>query len=152
MDVLHKQKESVLGAADAHKAEGREMKDQLTKMKKEIGFGSTQEIDERIATIEFKLHTESVPLKDEKKMLVEIQLLKKNRPKVTSMTQLQESITGRDPGTDKRAAGNEIKAQIAVCMEKKKKVHERLTELNESRKSQLGDMPQLIEERDAVSK
>jgi len=152
LDALHKQKEQVLGAVDAHKAEGREMKDQLQKMKKTIGYGSVQEIDERIASIEFKLWTESVPLKEEKKLLAEIQELKKNRPKVTSMTQLQESLTGRDAGMDKRAAGNEIKAQIALAMEKKKGVSAKLTELNESRKTQLGDLPELIEERDAIGK
>merc|ERR1712194_158052 len=102
---------------------GREMRDQLTKMKKTIGYGSVQEIDERIASIEFKLWTESVPLKEEKKFLAEIQELKKNRPKVTSMSQLQESISGRDSGMDKRAAGNEIKAQIALAMEKKKGIN-----------------------------
>jgi len=85
-------------------------------------------------------------------MLVEIQELKKNRPKVTGMLGLQESLTGRDGGGDKRAAGNELKAQIAIKMEAKKLIHGRLTELNESRKSQLGDMPQLIEERDGISK
>jgi len=128
------------------------MKDELQKMKKTIGYGSIQEIDERIATIEFKLWTESVPLKEEKKCLVEIQELKRNRPKVTNMSQLQDNLSNRDPGMDKRAAGNEIKAQIALCMERKKKIHERLTELNESRKSQLGDLPELIEQRDTNSK
>jgi uncharacterized coiled-coil DUF342 family protein len=45
------------------------MREQLKKMKQSIGYGSVQEIDERIATIEFKLHTESVPLKEEKKYI-----------------------------------------------------------------------------------
>merc|ERR1712151_209252 len=46
----------------------------------------------------------------------------------------------------------EVKAQIALCMERKKKIHEKLTELNDSRKEQLGDIPQLIEKRDGLSK
>jgi uncharacterized coiled-coil DUF342 family protein len=152
IDALHKQKEQLLGAASAHKQEGREMRDQLNKMKQNIGYGSVQEIDERIATIEFKLHTESVSLKEEKKLIEEIKQLKKNRPKVTGMNHLQETLQERTPNMDNRAAGMEVKAQIALCMERKKKIHEKLTELNESRKAQLGDLPQLIEKRDGISK
>jgi len=152
MDVLHKQKEEVLGSVQASKQEGIEMKGKLDKMKKTIGYTNVQDIDERIASIEFKLWTESVPLKEEKKYLIEIQELKKSRPKVTQMHALQGAMAGRDTGGDKREQGKEIKAQIAICMERKKKIMEKLTALNESRKEQMGDLPQLIEEREGLNK
>ena len=60
--------------------------------RKSIGYNTEQEIDNRIASIEFQLCTESVPLKEEKKLLAEIQILKKNRPKVSTVQQMEQPL------------------------------------------------------------
>merc|ERR1712139_75696 len=41
---------------------------------------------------------------------------------------------------------------MAVFREQKKAIQERLSELNEKRKEQMGDMPQILEKKDAIQK
>merc|ERR1712241_477169 len=53
--------------------EQTDARNQINKMKRSIGYDSETKIDDRIATIEFKLWTESISLKEEKKYLQEIQ-------------------------------------------------------------------------------
>eukprot|EP00972_Heterocapsa_arctica_P105288 15514100-Heterocapsa_arctica.AAC.1 len=66
-------------------------------MKKSIGVGSEEEIDKKIADIEWKLHTDSHSLKDEMKFLKEIQELKKCRPKVAQVKAMEASVVGFNP-------------------------------------------------------
>merc|ERR1719476_250985 len=118
------EKKNELNAAMGNKrAEGIAMKDDLQKMKKSIGYASEADIDNRIATIEFKLQTESMPLKDEKKFMLELSELKKNRPKVAK----------------------------AKHREEKKAIQEKLAKLRDERKAKLGDVPTWVDERQKLS-
>merc|ERR1712039_652847 len=129
-------------------------KDDLSKMKKSIGYTSEADIDNRIATIEFKLWTESVPLKEEKKYLLEIQELKKNRPKVAKVNALEGNLSAlRDgsAGDDLKATVGEINAAMAKHREEKKGIQEKLSALRDERKEKLGDVPQWVDERNKLS-
>merc|ERR1712113_267044 len=130
--------------------EGIAMKNDLQKMKKSIGYNSEADIDNRIATIEFKLCTESVPLKDEKAYIIELQALKKNRPKVSKVNQLEGDLTALRDGTagsDLKATVQEINAAMAKHREEKKGVQEKLAKIRDERKEKLGDVPQWVDER-----
>merc|ERR1719162_1262445 len=98
------------------------MKDQLNGMKKSIGFTSEQDIDKRIADIEFQLCTTSMPLKDEKKLLVEIQQLKKNRPKVSQVAHMESQLSSFDPGMNLKDQKSAIFEEMNQYREAKKKV------------------------------
>merc|ERR1712039_1043367 len=129
-------------------------KDDLSKMKKSIGYTSEADIDNRIATIEFKLWTESVPLKEEKKYLLEIQELTRNRPKVSKVNQLEGNLSAlRDgsAGDDLKATVGEINAAMAKHREEKKGIQEKLSALRDQRKEKLGDVPQWVDERNKLS-
>jgi uncharacterized coiled-coil DUF342 family protein len=152
IDALMAQKGDVNKAMGEKRTEGLEMKNQLNKMKKSIGYTSEADIDERIATIEMKLVTESITLKEEKEYLKEISDLKRNKPKVAQVNQMQDSLATRDSGAGLRQDIGTINEQISLYRDGKKKVSEGLNELNESRKEQMGDVPQLIEKRDALNK
>merc|ERR1712050_790824 len=93
MDALQAEKDKINGAMGQKREEGIQMKNDLNKMKKSIGYTSEGDIDNRIATIEFKLWTESVPLKEEKKYLQELQELKRNRPKVAQVNKMEENLS-----------------------------------------------------------
>merc|ERR1719183_969223 len=108
-------------------------------MKKSIGFTSEQEIDQRIASIEFQLCTESVPLKQ-------------NRPKVAQVQQMEAGLASFDPGMSMKEQKQVINEEMAQYRDAKKKVQERMTELMDKRKDQLGDLPDIIEQRDGVGK
>jgi uncharacterized coiled-coil DUF342 family protein len=152
IDALMGKKNELNESIGAKKAEKAEMAANLSKMKKSIGFTSESDIDDRIATIEFKLWTDTISLKDEKKLLQEITELKRNRPKVSQVNKMEESVKGFDLKGDVKEQIAQINAEVSALRDGKKAVQEKMSELMEGRKSQLGDMPQLIDERDGISK
>merc|ERR1712113_188429 len=99
---------------------GVQMKNDLNKMKKSIGYTNESDIDNRIATIEFKLWTESVPLKEEKKYLLELQELKRNRPKVSQVNQMECNLAELSSARSMKETVQEINAAMAKCREEKK--------------------------------
>merc|ERR1712066_515102 len=133
--------------------EGIQMKDDLQKMKKSVGYSSEADIDNRIATIEFKLQTESMALKDEKKYMLELSELKKNRPKVAKVNKLEGDLTafreGQSSG-EMKATIQEINAAMAKHREDKKVIQEKLAKLRDERKAKLGDVPTWHEERQKI--
>jgi len=110
------------------------------------------DIDDRIASIEFRLVTESVSLKQEKEYLKEIQELKRNRPKVGQVHKMEASLESRDTGINLRENIGTINEEMALYRDGKRQVSQKLAELNEGRKEQLGDLPKHIEEREGLSK
>merc|ERR1712179_664908 len=112
------------------------------------------EIDQRIADIEFKLWTESVPLKQEKELLKEIQELKRNRPKVAQVHNLKASIEGAKLEGNKglKEQLKETGDQMSYIFQERAKISEQLKALNEERNSKMGDLPDLIGEREELSK
>merc|ERR1712217_230680 len=126
--------------------EGIAMKNDLQKMKKSTGYASEGDIDNRIATIEFKLQTESMPLKDEKKYLLELQELKRNRPKVSKVNKLEGDLNAfreGQSGGEMKATIQEINAAMAKHREEKKVIQEKLAKLR--------DVPQWHDERTKLS-
>merc|ERR1711920_1067697 len=95
------------------KEEGIQAKNDLSKLQKSVGYSSEGEIDQRIADIEFKLWTESVPLKQEKELLKEIQDLKRCRPKVSQVHSLEDAIKGDDRGVGLKEQLNDIRDQMS---------------------------------------
>merc|ERR1712050_53788 len=152
MNKLQEKKDEILKVVGDKKKESQDMRSQLNKMKKTIGFTDEAEIDERIASIEFKLWTESVSLKDEKKLLAEIQELKRNKPKVSQVHKMEDNLNSFDPGMSMKDQVNAINAEMAQYRDLKRGVSEKLKELTEGRKEQLGDLPQIIEQRDELGK
>jgi hypothetical protein len=151
LDGCRSQKDEISKALGDKKAEGQEQRNELNKMKKSIGYTTETEIDEAIAAIEFKMHHSSVSLKEEKKMMTDIQELKRNRPKVAGIHKLEANIGGDEKGTSLKEKRQGIGEQMGRYIEEKRKVSEKLKELNEQRKAETGDLPALIEEREALS-
>merc|ERR1719183_2034285 len=123
------------------------MKGDLVKMKKSMGYTSETDIDDRIATIEFKLWTESISLKDEKNYLAEIKELKKNKPMVSQVSQMEDKLAGFDSGVSLRDQSKLIGEEMGKLRDKKREIQERLTALTEKRKAQLGDLPDILAKR-----
>merc|ERR1719357_1442842 len=134
------------------KQEGQEMKQSLQKMKKSIGYTDEKDIDERIASIEFKMWTDTNSLKAEKEMLKEIAELKKNRPKVSKLGQMEQSLANHDVGGGHRQNLAQINEEMNLYRDGKRQVQDKMTALMDERKGQLGDLPTIIEERDAIGK
>merc|ERR1712048_527411 len=108
---------------------GLQAKNDLAKMKKSIGYGNESDIDDRIASIEFKLWTDTIPLKEEKALLKEVQELKKSRPKVAQVKDMEANLATSDRGAGQKATIKELNEENAMYYAEKKKVQEQLKEL-----------------------
>jgi len=151
LDGIRGKKDGISKALGDKKTESMEAKNELTKMKKAVGFTSEVEIDDRIREIEFKMHHSSVSLKEEKAMMIEIASLKKNRPKVAGIKGMEGALASDDKGSSLRDQSKALSQEMGQMLEEKRKVSEKLKELNEQRKAETGDLPALIEEREALS-
>lgn len=152
IDALMAQKESINGTINEKRAEGQAMKQDLTKMKKSIGFTSEAEIDKRIAEIEYKMHTESHSLKDEQKFIKEISELKRNRPKVAGIKTMEANVAGFDPRMDMKENIAAINAEVNALRDGRRTIQEALSELMEGRKAEMGDMGPVIQQKEEISK
>lgn len=151
MDRLQALKDEINESLGVTKQQGMQMRSELNKMKKQLGYTSEGDIDKRIADIERKMHSESLSLKDEKAFMVELKSLKQSRPKVSQVHQMEENISNRDTGVPLKERLQTINAEMNEWREKKKAVQAKVTVLMEGRKEKLGDVPQLIEKRDELA-
>merc|ERR1712203_505904 len=102
----------------------------------------------------FKLQTESMALKDEKKYMLELSELKKNRPKVSKVNKMEGDLNAfreGQSGGEMKATIQEINAAMAKHREEKKICQEKLAKLRDERKAKLGDVPQWHDERTKLS-
>jgi len=152
IDELMEKKAGFNKGISDKKQEGADMKAQLGKMKKSIGYTSETAIDERIADIDLWLRTETMPLKEEKELMKEISELKRNRPKVGQVSKMEEALTSRDTGSNLRENIGTINEEMALYRDGKRQVSAALSALNEGRKEQLGDLPDYIEKRESLGK
>merc|ERR1719359_689188 len=128
MDEKKTEKDEIAKQMGEKRQEGIAQKDALNKMQKAMPYGTEEEIDKRIATIEFKMMHESVPIREEKKMLAEIQELKKSRPKVARVHTLKAQVAAgnADQGLPLKERKNQINEDMSQLFEQKKLVSEKL--------------------------
>merc|ERR1712151_1352442 len=119
MSDLKSKKDQIQASLGENKAAGLEMKSQLNKMKKSMNYTTEADIDDRIASIEFKLWTDSISLKEEKALLAEIKELKKNKPKLAELSKLQNNVENFDHGTNLREQSGALRDRMAILFQKK---------------------------------
>jgi len=152
MDGFQEQRDQIKKMLGDKKAENAEAKAEFGKMKKSMAYTNSEDIDARIRWIEDKLHHDTNTLKAEKDYMLEIKELKKNKPKLAQLGQMQDKVNNIDAGTDLRGKQGEINEAMAILRERKKGFQEKLSELNEERKAQLGDFSEVMGEREEKSK
>eukprot|EP00933_Yihiella_yeosuensis_P082720 TRINITY_DN966_c0_g1_i3.p1 TRINITY_DN966_c0_g1~~TRINITY_DN966_c0_g1_i3.p1 ORF type:complete len:487 (+),score=214.34 TRINITY_DN966_c0_g1_i3:76-1461(+) len=150
INKLYEKKDAIQKQVGDKKAEGSEMRKGLKDMKKSLNVSSESDIQDKIAEIELKLRTESMPLKEEKKLVLEIQNLKKARPKIAQVASMEAKVASFDPGMNMKEQLDAIYEEMTKWREAKKAVQEKMTALNETRKEQLGDLPEIIEQQKAI--
>merc|ERR1719343_1298993 len=148
MDDVAQRKQAITGKVEEDKQASIQAMSDLKKMKKTIGYESEEKIDERIASIEFKLWVDSVPLKEEKALIKELSELKKNRPKVAQVKDKEDSLKKKDGGTDQKATLAQLREENAQYLLEKNNVKQQLKELTEERASQTGGLTDFFKQRD----
>merc|ERR1711959_596873 len=79
----------------------------------------------------------------------EIAELKKNKPKLSQLSQLSNKVENLDAGTDLQAKKRELNEAFGVLFEKKKAISEKFKALQDTRSQKEGDLGQVREQKDA---
>merc|ERR1712083_1294415 len=87
--------------------------------------------------------------------LLELQDLKRNRPKVSKVNNMQDKLTAHKEGVsgnmqEMKATIQEINAAMAKHRDEKKVIQEKLSKIRDERKAKLGDVPQWHDERTKI--
>jgi len=151
IDEIKAAKDKMAGAVADKRQEGLNQKQELSKMRKAVGYTSVEEMDKRMADIEYQMQTSSMPLREEKKLVAELQALKKDRPKIAQIHGLAAKIDGADKGEGIRADMKMLSEQMGAMIEEKKKVSEKLKALSESRQNATGDLGEIFTQREELS-
>lgn len=154
IDKYMERKEEIFQAIKSKQDKGREARSELNTMKKKIGFESEEQIDARIAEIEYEMYTSSMNLKKEKDLMKEIAALKQTKPMVSQYAKLEMgagTLNATDVGPLK-AQQQAVMEAINVARDAKRAASAEYGALMDARKKIMLDMPELFEERDTLNK
>jgi len=150
LERLKGKKEELAQQIDTRIKDGKANKDAYQKMKNSMPYSDEDAIDKRLAEIEFQMHTQHRTIAAEKKMMQEIQELKRMRPKVATLKSLDQKRN--QPAGDfediKKSKG-ELVEMMNEIFAKKQEASLKLKELSASRSTATGA---LIEQRDGINK
>ena len=130
------------------------MKSDLKDMKKKLGYTDIAKIDERIKQIEDQMIHESLTLKDEKKLMLEIAQLKKNKPEVDKYNKMElANATKRELNNNQplKEQLDQINSVMQVHRDRKKELNEEFTALLAERNSQMGDSKEMYGKREELN-
>jgi len=150
IDALHAQKDELKKGVDDKKGEKKEMVAEFKKARASLGYKTEEEMNDRIRTIEYRLQTDTIPLKEEKDLIKEIQELKRNRPKVAQVNKLEDGLNKFEVGGGVKETLQTIGEQIRNWMQEKSKVLEERDALNKEYEGKVGD-DKAYEERNELS-
>jgi len=150
IDTLMKQKDALYGTMDATKAEGRAKKNELQDMKKKLGFESLEDVDGQIKKLEYEMSHSSLTIKEEKKRIDQIKVLKKMKPQVQKVMGMSAGVDEASITTSKASIGN-IQEELKAARDAKKIQQDAYRKLMEEHKAVNGDVPALFEERNALN-
>merc|ERR1719231_68274 len=114
----------------------KDAKNDLKKMKSEVKYTTTADIDEKIRQLDFKLVTESLTLHEEKRVLEEIKQLKKTKPLVSKVTAKEQALAEMgsvDSSQTMKEKLDDLKKQMDTHFEKKKELSAQLDQLKQER-------------------
>jgi len=154
IDEYMAKKDEIRSAMGLKNTEDTKMKNDLKDMKKKLGYTDIAEIDRRIREIEDVMTHSSLTLKEEKKYMLEIAQLKKNKPEVTKYNQMeQQSLTKRELNKDTslKEQLDQINEVMNVHRERKKELNAEFTALLAERDAQMGNSQEMYGQRDELN-
>jgi len=147
-------KDNIMESLKAANQQARDAKIDLKKMKSEVKYTTTADIDEKIKQLDFKLVTESLTLHEEKKILEEIKQLKKNKPLVKQVNAKEQQLTEMasvDSSSTMKEKLDTIKKEMDSHFQRKQELSAQLDSLKQEREAQTGDVKGLYDDRDSLN-
>jgi len=156
IDEYMAEKDKIRGAMGLKNEEDKKMKGDLKDMKKKLGYTDIGQIDARIREIEDVMMHSVISLKEEKKMMLEIAQLKKNKPEVTKFKEMDQKIaTNRELNSGNNSTLKEQLDQLNEVMnvhrERKKELNAEFTLIIQERDAQMGNSQEMYAQRDELN-
>jgi len=151
IDALVAEKDGVFKQIGENKEEGKKQRAELNKMKKSMEYTSEEQIADRIRAIDAKMAHSSLTLKEEKELLKEISELKRNRPKLAQVAQLESKVGSFDVAAPLKERTADLKERLNAARDAKKVVSEQYKALMEERDAAQGNLPELFKERESLN-
>eukprot|EP01053_Blabericola_migrator_P001887 Blabericola_migrator_1__1886@NODE_1512_length_4373_cov_158_589178_g993_i0_p2_GENE_NODE_1512_length_4373_cov_158_589178_g993_i0NODE_1512_length_4373_cov_158_589178_g993_i0_p2_ORF_typecomplete_len480_score104_75KIAA1328/PF15369_6/1_8e04KIAA1328/PF15369_6/0_00094AAA_13/PF13166_6/0_0039AAA_13/PF13166_6/24AAA_13/PF13166_6/9_4e02DUF4472/PF14739_6/0_0073DUF4472/PF14739_6/1_8e04DUF4472/PF14739_6/1_5e03DUF4472/PF14739_6/1_1e03ATG16/PF08614_11/0_056ATG16/PF08614_11/14ATG16/PF08614_11/2_8e02MAD/PF05557_13/ len=152
IDALEDERKALSERVLSAQQRSRNLRGQVDTLSRGLQYHSVDEINKRIQDIEYQMMTETMSLKDEKKLIADIEKLKKMKPELAKLAELQEMATSNDP-----SAANETRDRQQVIRQEIKKLRdlrgdeqEKLRNLMNEREKSTAPLRDLIEERDKL--
>merc|ERR1712137_1115332 len=153
INTLNEQKTAVIENDKKDREKQRTLRTEANRMKQQMQYTSEEDIDKRISEIDFILISETMSLKEEKKLLQEISELKKSKPKVEQMRQTigqYEKESNMPRGEDPQQMKNRIAADLKDLYEKKKMVQEEVQKLEGEWDSKISGLKSLYDDKKRI--
>jgi len=153
INALNEQKTTVIENDKKDREKQRTLRTEANRMKQQMQYTSEDEIDKRISEIDFILISETMSLKEEKKLLQEISELKKSKPKVEQMRQTigqYEKESNMPRGEDVEQMKNRITSDLKDLLEQKKAVQDELQKLEGEWDSKASGLKSMYEEKKRI--
>jgi len=150
IDAIKMRKDKVSQAISGKRQEDANMKLDLSKAKRSLRYETEEDIDRRIAEINYQQVTETLSIAAEKALMAELAELRKSRPALSKVKQMEKDFASRQPAEDLRAQRDDIASELNAYTDGKKKVQAELKELLEAKKTDLDELQKLYTDRDAL--
>jgi len=154
IDEYMSKKEEIRGAMGLKTTEDNKMKSDLKDMKKKLGYTDIAQIDKRISEIEDTMIHSSLSLKDEKKLMLEIAQLKKNKPEVNKYNQMDQAVATKrelNNNSSLKEQLDQINEVMNVHRERKKELNAEFTIILQERDAQMGNSQEMYGQRDELN-
>jgi len=154
IDEYMAKKDEIRSAMGLKNNEDNKMKTDLKEMKKKLGYTDIASIDKRIHEIEDTMIHSSLSLKDEKKLMLEIAQLKKNKPEVNKFNKLDQDIKTQHALNDNSSLKeqlDQINEVMNVHRERKKELNAEFTIIIQERDAQMGNSQEMYTARDELN-
>lgn len=148
VETLEASKAKIQEAINAKLKAGHDQHAEVNAMTKQIGFKSEKEIEDKIAKIEFSMHTESLGLKRERDLITELSKLKQLKPQLLKLKNLKAGAAVDDSVGGLRGELAEVHKKLADARDEKRKQSNALGKIIEARKKAIEGVSDLVGERD----
>lgn len=134
-------------------SESKQARKDFNDMEKKLGFKTEQEVDDRIAELEYQMHVETLTLKREKELMSKIAQLKQTKPQIKKLNRMSESNTSggvEDNIGAIKAEIEKINKQLNEQRDERRVHSNKFRSLLDDRKKATEGLPELFEQKKAL--
>lgn len=153
-DKLEKERKELFDQIDAKNKEGKEMRQNVQNLKKSIGFSSEDDIDKKIQEIESLMITSTISLKEEKKLMQQIAMLKSNKPLIGKYTSMESNAHQFEDNSILPLRGRlgKLKEELNLLRNDRREESEKYRNLMNKRNTEMSSVKHLFDEKNELTK